>query len=181
MSNDNITEALKEAYAVAPTNDVILDTLEFRHSSFIDETNSPFALRFVRDYASHDLGIEVGAPLNSGETKEFIACAFDVIQPPEEDAPAPELTIELDNIGRPILQYIDQAVISENQIEVTYRPYLLSDPSGPQQIIPVTFIVKSISMSLTKIIVKCSPKRIGERPFPTKEYSLDEFISLASS
>ena len=179
--NSNITDAIKEAYASAPTDEIIFDTLELRHDSFKDENNDPFALRFIRDFEDRLLTLEASAPLNGGEEVNFIACAFDVIPPPEEDAPTPELTITLDNIGRPLTEHIDNAVISENQIEVTYRPYLSSDSSKPQQIIPVTFIVKRISVNLQKVTVTCSPKRIGERPFPSKEYTIDEFISLASA
>lgn len=179
--NSNITQAIKEAYASAPTDEIIFDTLEFRHSSFIDETNTPFGLRFIRDFSDRTLTLEAGAPLNGGEAVDFIACAFDVILPPEEDAPTPELTITLDNIGRPLTEHIDNAVVSENQIEVTYRPYLSSDSSKPQQIIPITFIVKRVSMGLQKVSVTCTPKRIGERPFPNKEYSLSDFISLGST
>jgi hypothetical protein len=179
--NSNITQAIKEAYATAPTDEIIFDTLEFRHESFKDELNQPFALRFIRDFADRLLTLEDTAPLNASEEVNFIACAFDVVSPPEEDAPAPELTITLDNIGRPLTEHIDNAVISENQIEVTYRPYLSTDSSQPQQIIPVTFIVKAISVGLQKVTVTCTPKRIGERPFPNKEYSINEFTSLGNT
>lgn len=177
--SDNMTAAIKEAYASVPTDEIIFDTLEFRHDSFKDEFNQPFALRFIRDFVDRLLTLEDSAPLNASEEVNFIASAFDVILPPEEDAPTPELTITLDNIGRPLTEHIDNAVVSENQIEVTYRPYLSTDSTKPQQIIPITFIVKRVNVGLMKVTVTCTPKRIGERPFPNKEYSLDDFISLA--
>lgn len=178
--SDNMTTAIKEAYASVPSDEIIFDTLEFRHDSFKDEYNQPFALRFIRDFADRALTLEDSAPLNASEEVNFIACAFDVVKPPEEDAPRPELTITLDNIGRPLTEHIDNAVVSENQIEVTYRPYLSTDSSKPQQIIPITFIVKRVSVGIMKVIITCTPKMIGERPFPSREYSIEDFISLGS-
>ena len=51
MPNNALSEALREAYASAPSDVVILHTLELRHPSFIDDDDQPMAIR-VRVHAT---------------------------------------------------------------------------------------------------------------------------------
>lgn len=45
MPNPALSEAIREAYASAPSDVVILHTLELRHPDFVDENNQwPFVL-----------------------------------------------------------------------------------------------------------------------------------------
>ena len=41
MTDNTLSEALKEAYASAPSNVILLHTLELRHPSFVDENGNP--------------------------------------------------------------------------------------------------------------------------------------------
>ena len=47
MPNTALSEAIKEAYASAPSQQIILHTLELRHPSFVDETGQLVAIRVV--------------------------------------------------------------------------------------------------------------------------------------
>ena len=49
MPNAALSEAIKEAYASAPSQQIILHTLELRHPAFVDEAGQPVAIRVVRD------------------------------------------------------------------------------------------------------------------------------------
>ncbi len=49
MPNAALSEAIKEAYASAPSEQIILHTLELRHPAFVDEAGQPVAIRVVRD------------------------------------------------------------------------------------------------------------------------------------
>ncbi len=49
MPNAALSEAIKEAYASAPSEQIILHTLELRHPAFVGETGQLVAIRVVRD------------------------------------------------------------------------------------------------------------------------------------
>ena len=50
MPNDTLSLALREAYASAPSDVVILHTLELCHPDFKDDEGQPIAVRLVRDH-----------------------------------------------------------------------------------------------------------------------------------
>ena len=89
MPNDTLSLALREAYASAPSDVVILHTLELRHPSFVDDDSQPIAIRVVRDNQNLTARMEATAPLNAFEMVEFIAMGFDLELPPVDTAPVP--------------------------------------------------------------------------------------------
>jgi Domain of unknown function (DUF1833) len=62
-----LTEALAEVYASNPQDEVVLNTLELRHPTFVDDAGNPAPIRVVADYASATATLETDAPLNAGE------------------------------------------------------------------------------------------------------------------
>ena len=48
MPDPTLSQAIKEAYAAAPSDVVILHTLELRHPDFEDDDGNPTAIRVVR-------------------------------------------------------------------------------------------------------------------------------------
>ena len=82
MPDPALSQAIKEAYAAAPSDVVILHTLELRHPAFVDDAGEPTAIRVVRDHADLTARLEPGAPLDGGAMVTFIAMAFDLSQPP---------------------------------------------------------------------------------------------------
>ena len=125
------SQALKEAYASAPVDQVILDTLEIRHPAFVDDQGNPAAARIVRGYENIFATLEADAPMNPGQQVEFIAVPFDFTLPGFEEGRVPELSITLDNVGRELQGWLEAAASSPQVMEATYRPYLVSDLSGP--------------------------------------------------
>lgn len=87
MTDNSLSETLKEAYASAPCNVILLHTLELRHPSFVDENGEPTAIRVVRDNINHICTLEDTAPLDPGKAVEFIAMGFDLGLPPVEASP----------------------------------------------------------------------------------------------
>ena len=110
MTDTSLSEALKEAYASAPSDVILLHTLELRHPAFVDGDGSPTAIRVVRDHVNHKCTLEDTAPLNAGLEVEFQAMAFDLELPPVNTTPLPEITFTLDNVARDIMDYLDVAV-----------------------------------------------------------------------
>lgn len=172
MPDPTLEEALKEAYATAPAGEVILHTLEFRHPSFTEP------LRVVRDKADLNATLEADAPENGGEEVTFVQFAFDLELPDVTSGSSPELMLTIDNVSRDILTYIDLAANSQDLIEVTYRPYLLSDTSQPQMNPPLTMTVKEIEADIFRINARCGFGNFANKPFPAEVYDLQRFAGL---
>ena len=76
MPNAALSEAIKEAYASAPSEQIILHTLELRHPAFVDETGQLVAIRVVRDTGDLWARLESQAPLQAGERVRLTEAPF---------------------------------------------------------------------------------------------------------
>lgn len=179
MPNDALSEALQEAYASAPSEVVILHTLELRHPTFLDDDGDPMAIRVVRDNKNLNAALEATAPLNSGEIVDFIAMGFDLELPPVNTAPVPEITVTLDNVTRELTKHLDSAVESQDMIEITYRPYLSNDISGPQIDPPLTLVLTEVNADVMRVTGKARMLDIGNKAFPSETYNTSRFAGLA--
>lgn len=178
MPNTQLSQALREAYAAAPADVVILHTLEVRHSSFVDEQGAPTAIRVVRDHADLTARLEATAPLNPGEMVTFVAMGFDLELPSVDTAPVPEISITLDNVSREIVKHLDGAAESQEKIEVTYRPYLSTDLEGPQLDPPITLVLTDVEATVFRVTGRARILDIGNKAFPAQTYSAVNFPGL---
>lgn len=174
MTDFTLEDALKEAYASAPSNEVILHTLEIRHPSFIEP------IRVVRDHSNFSAFLEADAPADAGAEVVFIAMAFDFIPPEVSKATSPEIEISLDNVSGEIIAYIDAAAQTPDMIEVTYRPYLASDPSGPQMNPPLTLVIRSVKADVFRIRARAGFADLSNRKFPADVYTTERFPGLST-
>ena len=179
MPDAALSEALREAYASAPSNVVILHTLEIRHPDFRDEAGNSTAIRVVRDQQDLIARLEASAPINAGQQVRFVAMGFELDLPPVDIAPVPEIAITLDNVTREIVKHLDEASISESPIEVTYRPYLSNDLSGPQMDPPITLVITEVEADVQRVTAKARMADIGNKTFPSRLYTATEFPGLA--
>ena len=179
MTDATLSEALKEAYASAPSDVTILHTLELRHPSFFDDDGNRTAIRVVRDNINHICTLEDTAPLDAGKTVEFIAMAFDLQLPPVETVPVPEITLSLDNVSTEIIQYLDNAIETQDMIEMTYRPYLSDDTSCPQMNPPITLVITDIQVDVLKIMATARMMDIGNKSFPAENYTISKYPGLS--
>jgi len=201
MPNPALSAAIKEAYASAPSDEVVLHTLEIRHSSF----TTP--IRVVRNYPNEqrwiDLGgedvsavldgleddirqrvglvarLEADAPVDAGELVAWIALAFEFDLPDVDTIPVPEISITMDNVGREMSDALDLAVVSQEKIEVTYRPYLASDIDGPQMDPPITVMLSDVQATPLQVTGRARMLDIGNKAFPSRFYTAKEFPGLA--
>ena len=178
MPDPSLSHAIREAYASAPTDVVILHTLEFRHPEFRDEAGNTTAIRVVRDQVDLDAKLEASAPANGGETVRFVAMAFDLELPPVDVTPVPEIVVTLDNVSREIVRHLDAAVQSQAMIEVTYRPYLSNDLAGPQMDPPITLVLTEVEADVHRITARARMMDIGNKTFPGRTYTATEFPGL---
>jgi len=173
-----LSEALKEAYAEAPADVVILHTLEIRHSNFIDNNGDPAPIRIVKDYNDLEARLESKAPLNSEEIVTFIGFAFDISLPKIDDTSNPEIIITIDNVSLEILDNIERAVTSKDFIEVTYRPYLSTELDYPHYDPPLHMTLTNITANLHSIKAKASFSNFANLSFPKETYTIAKFPSL---
>jgi len=201
MPNAQVTEAMLEAWAVAPSNIVILDTLEIRHPSFVTP------IRVVRNF--EDLAtwvrldgpnvqpvldamdpedremvglvarLEDTAPANAGEYVPFIALAFDVVLPKVDSVPLPETTLTMDNVSREISDALELASQSQYQTEVTYRPYHSNNVAYPQMDPPLTMILSNVKGNTMRVTGRAHVMDIGNRSYPGETYNVETFPGLA--
>ncbi len=174
MPDPSLSQALQEAYASAPSNDVIYHTLEIRHPAF----TTP--IRVVRDNQDITARLEAAAPENGGELVTFVGFAFDLVRPEVTSTGIPQCAIEIDNVSREILANIELAVTdTDNPIEVTYREYLASDlNTGPENDPPMTLTITQITADVFRVRAVASFADIGNRRFPREEYTAERFPGL---
>ena len=174
MPDFTLEDALEEAYASAPTEEVVLHTLEIRHPDFTQP------IRVVRDHQDFTAYLEADAPENPGEEVTFIAMAFDFTLPEVTKSTSPEIEIGLDNVSGEITAYLDLAANSPDLIEVTYRPYLASDPSGPSMNPPLTLTIRSVTADIFRVKAVAGFADLANKKFPAQTYDTERFAGLSS-
>ena len=173
-----LSEAIREAYASAPSDTVILHTLELRHPSFLDDDGQPTAIRVVRDHVDLLARLEADAPVDGGMIVRFVAMGFELELPPVDTAPVPEIAVTLDNVSRELVRHLDAAATSQDKIEVTYRPYLSTDLEGPQMDPPITLILTEVEADVFRITGRARMLDIGNKAFPAETYTAKRFPGL---
>ena len=176
MTDNTLSEALKEAYASAPSDVILLHTLELRHPAFVDETGNQTAIRVVRDNVNHTCTLENSAPLNPGEAVEFVAMAFDLELPPVNNTPTPEISVTIDNVSTEMNDR--SAIETQDMIELTYRPYLSDDLTTPQMDPPITLVITDIHVDCYKITATARMMDIGNKSFPSENYTVKNYPGL---
>lgn len=175
MPNPTLQQAIKEAYAAAPTDVVVLETLELRHPSF------SVPVRLVRDTQDWSLTLESDAPADPGEAVMFVGYAFAIEVPPVEDGAQPQAVVAIDNVSAEIVLEIEAAVTTAEPIELTYRPYLSTDTTGPQMDPPLHLVITQITANVMQITARATYGDYTNRKFPNREYTLTEFPGLVAA
>ncbi len=173
MPDPTLTAALKEAYAAAPADIVILHTLELNHASF----SQP--LRVVRDYATVSVKLEATAPHDPNGWATFAPYPFDFKLPPAGNQGVPELELTIDNVGADLIAAFDGAANSTTPVTMIYRPYLTSDLSLPTMNPPLQMVLRSISADMFRITAKAGFGDLGNRRFPSLLYTTQVYPGLA--
>lgn len=172
MPDSTLTQAIKEAYASAPTNVVILHTLELYHPAF----STP--IRVVRDFTDLTATLEATAPRNPSAAVLFTAFNFDFNKPEVSPDGIPQVTISLDNVDRGIVANIEAAMTTTDLVTVIYREFLSNDLSSPQNNPPLAMTIISITADMFKVTATATFPNLMNKRFPTKEYSSEMFPGL---
>ena len=206
MVDQVLSQAMKEVYASSPSDEIALDTLELRHPDFVDDLGAPTAIRVVQNFEDEqtwlDLDtpgvsavldlmseddrkgvglvakLEAGAPVDGGQMVAWVAMGFEFTRPPVDTNPAPEIEVTFDNVGQEIIKHLEAAANSQNKIEVTYREYLSTDISGPQNDPPLTMTLRVIDVNVFTIRGRARILDAGVKTFPGEAYTTKRFVSL---
>jgi hypothetical protein len=205
MPDPALSAAIREAYASAPADVIVLHTLEIWHPAFVED-GSPKPIRVVRNFedtatwlalggaevqavlegldaeARRKVGLvarlEAGAPRDAGLLVPFVALGFDLELPPVDTIPVPEIVVTLDNVGREIAKHLDAAAVSQERIEVTYRPYLSTDIEGPQMDPPMTMTLSEVEVDVFRVTGRARVLDIGNKAFPSEIYTIRKYPGL---
>lgn len=187
MNPDDIwSEALQEAYASAPTEEVILHTLELRHVSFgsdavrVVQDTGKYHPELGDDIYGHYMTLESNAPMDAGESVFFSACMIDMTIPEQREGSLPTIEIQLDNVTKTIMGYLDNAINVRAPMDLSYREYLYSDLTTPQFVMH-GLSIKNVKANLTRVVATASFADLNGKSFPKKLYRPSEFRSLAAS
>lgn len=166
MPDSSLSAALKEAYASAPASVVIYHTLEINHPAFSEP------IYVVRDFEDLNAQLEDGTPVT------FIRFAFNLVKPEVSATGVPQCTVEIDNVSRDILANVQLAMQSTALITMTYREYISTDLSGPQNDPPMTMVLSNIQADVFKVRATASFGDLNNKRFPTEEYTAERFPGL---
>jgi hypothetical protein len=163
VTDTTLSQAIKEAYASAPVDDIIYHTLEFYHATF------PTPVYVVQGFDS----ITTGNPAVT-----WTAIPFSLTLPEVTPSGPPQLQLSVDNVSRDLMDAIDSAAESGQQIRVTYRAFLASDLSSAQNDPPLTLNLRSINVTPTVITATASLYNFTNRKWPRGVYRDEQFPGL---
>ena len=130
-------EAIAEALAMAPTNQIILYTLEINHPSFTEPVrvcNWPVAGSEPEKFMCL---LEEDAPYNPGEVVEFLGLPFEYLLPEKDMENPGYFSIKVDNVGDRLDQHLWDAALGGGTITAIYRSFVKGDErEGPNETWP---------------------------------------------
>lgn len=169
MPNSSLEEAIKEAYASAPSNVTVLETLEIRHPSIGE------VVRLVRNRE------DITATLETEEEVVFEGAAFSLSLPAAGENGLQEITVKVDNVDRRVSDFLSTAKDYEEPVRLIYRPYLSSDLSQPQMNPPLELYLTDVNVTVFEVTGKATFADIINKRFPSDYYTRSRFPSLGDS
>lgn len=107
-------------YSSAPTDIIMIPTIEINHPSF-----DP-----IRICAGFN---DVDAMLETSEQVTFVATGMDIALPAKDQSGQQVLTFAIDNVMGEVQQAIDASIDAGGQAKLIYRVYLSTDLSEPAE------------------------------------------------
>ena len=167
--NNSLNDAIKEAYALAPSTTTVLDTIEISHPSV--EGGSLYLVRAIEPLT---LTLETGAQ------KIFEPVGFQFTLPAAGENGRQDMQISIDNVDRRISDFIEKAKNYYEPVKVTYRPYLSSDLTTPQMNPPLVLSLQDVSVTVQAVSGRASFADVLNQKFPKEYYTRKRFPSLAN-
>lgn len=164
-----ISESLKRIYAVAPTDDYYIETLELRHPKF------PGGARYITNQLRGWWG-----RLETTEVVLFQFLPFAAIPPKSEEEGNLTLQVAIDNADRDLMDQLEAlAEAPTDPITCYYRVYLASDPETVQNNPPLKLDILSVTATQSAIAFNAGLANLRRRPFPAMLYTTARYPGLA--
>ena len=164
---NSLSDAIKEAFAIAPSNVVVLHTLTVEQEGVQDPV-----------YLVQSRGT-VEAVDENGFTRSYRPSGFAFSLPPSNEEGFRNLNITIDNTTREVSDFIDVAKGSMVPITITYRPYLSTDLTTPHMIPPLVLYLKDVQITANTVSGKATFMDIVNKKFPSEIYTREKFPTLA--
>jgi len=164
--NTSLSEAIKEAFAVAPTTKTIIHTLEINQTGIQDSV-------FISQTRTG-----INAFDENGLEHTFQPSGFQFTLPPSDEDGYKSLNISIDNVNRVASDFVETAKGSVVPVQVIYRPYLSDDLSAPQMVPPLILYLKDVQITTLQVTGKCTFLDLVNQKFPSTLYQRENFPSL---
>ncbi len=166
MPSSALSDAIKEAYACAPSNVVVLETIQLTHASIAEDI---FLVRNKEDLT---------LTLEDASTQLFEGAGFRLSLPQSGDSGLQELSIGVDNVDRRISDFFNEAKNFQTPVECIYRPYLSNDLTQPQMDPPLVLYLSDVQITVFEVTAKASFADLINKKFPSESYIRSRFPSL---
>lgn len=182
------TEALQEAYASAPADEFVIETLELIHAAFVDDDNLPDSIRVCLDNQPHMLKLEAGAPLKAGQVVLFEPLSLEVTLPEQREGTLGELKLTFDGVPREYLERLDDAIGIRSSAQLVYREWVaIHDKEtgeytcdGPPDFVLGDLTVKKIRITQTAVEATATFVDLLNKGFPRRKFTREDFPGLFS-
>lgn len=136
-------------------------------------------VRVVNDHTAFEAYLEDTAPLDATKLVTFQPCYFRFVRPQEsESSSTPEVELQVDNVSRFLVPYIEAAKESRTPITLIWRPYLESDTSGPHMDPPLTLTLRNIGGDMNSLVARAGLSEMSNKRFPGSDYTARKFPGL---
>ncbi len=188
MPDVTIDEALAEAYASAPADRPVINTLSIWFDGMVDENGSGTEIYLFQGFDGdrrspegvplRDLVLEPGARFHGGEVVGFVGLPFEIVLPDVSTQQLARGQLRVDGVGREISRELTKAIELSTPIEVTYRPYIEGlEAEGPQAK-PIRFGLANVSATATLVSGDIVLRHVSDRKFPREVYDIERFPAL---
>jgi len=160
-----LTEAQKRIYASAPIQSVFKQAIVLSHPGFTREfllTNSPVNF----------FGIW------NGQSREFAAVPFEVVEPRRDDSSQQDLRLRIDNVDPNIMIELEKASKDfTDPIKCTYVVFADDDPR-PQDDPPLVLYLSALEATPDAVIGTATRADVVNAEFPRRYYRINEFPGM---
>lgn len=164
--NDSLSDAIKEAYAVAPATKSIIHTLHIAQGS----VQNPIYIAQTRmEFIAYD---------EDGIQRSFAPVGFQFSMPASNEEGFRSLTVAIDNIDRRVTEFVELAKSENTPVQVIYRPYLSDDLTRPQMVPPLIMFLKELQINNFQVVGRATFMDIVNKSFPNELYTRDRFPAL---
>jgi hypothetical protein len=164
--NDVLSEAIKEAYAVAPAHVVIIHTLEFQQQGVQDAV-------FISQSRQGIVALD-----ENGLEKSFLPCGFQFTLPGSTEEGFRSLNLTVVNIDRRVTDFVKTSLTQDVPVKAIYRPYLNTDLTQPHWNPPIVFFLENAQISPMQVTARATPMDIVNAKFPNELYDRARFPTL---